>query len=105
MAATCQPEDFRRHPRGLPLAVLVPPSSCASGCHDGVVAEAGRTQLHNAALRNDEAAARERLDAGDDPNASDPEGFTPLHLAAQENAVDVARLLLGRGAEVDRVNA
>jgi ankyrin repeat protein len=65
----------------------------------------GQTELHDAALTNDVRAADARLAAGDDPNASDLEGFTPLHFAAQEGAVEVARLLLGHGADVDCTNA
>ena len=71
-----------------------------------MVIDAGeRTQLHYAALEDDVAAAESRLAAGDDPNASDREGFTPLHLAAQEGASNVARVLLDRGPDVDPVNS
>jgi ankyrin repeat protein len=63
-----------------------------------------RTEHHDAALTNDQPGAEARLAAGDDPNASDQKGFTPLHFAAQEGAVEVARLLLDHGAEVDRTN-
>jgi ankyrin repeat protein len=65
---------------------------------------AGRSELHYAALRNDALAAETRLAAGDDPNASDHEGLRPLHFAAQERALEVARLLLDHGAEVDPQN-
>lgn len=49
-------------------------------------------------------AAEASLSAGDDPNAGDVNGFTPLHFAAQERAADVARVLLDHGADVDRAN-
>jgi ankyrin repeat protein len=39
-----------------------------------------------------------------DPNARDLHGFTPLHLAAQQWAVDAARELLQGGANVDAKN-
>jgi len=68
------------------------------------VDEAGRTELHYAALKNDLPAATARLAAGDDPNASDEEGFTPLHFAAQARSAEVARVLLDHGADVDPVN-
>ena len=61
----------------------------------------GRVPLHYAA-RYEEAAAR--LDAGDDPNQADRDGFTPLHFAAQRGSLEVLRLLLDRGAEVDARN-
>jgi uncharacterized protein len=56
-------------------------------------------------LANDVSAADARLAAGDDPNQADDEDFTALHFAAQERAVEVARLLLDRGADVDAVNS
>lgn len=65
----------------------------------------GRSQLHYAASGNDSAEARASLDAGDDPDQRDRDGFTPLHFAAQEWSVEVARLLLDHGASVDSVNA
>lgn len=36
-----------------------------------------------------------------DPNAPTVRGETPLHLATRGNQVDVMRLLLKRGAQVD----
>ena len=45
------------------------------------------------------------LDAGEDPDRLNPEGFhshaTPLHHAALEGHVDIVRLLLARGARTD----
>ena len=61
---------------------------------------AGRVALHYAALDNDVA----RLVAlGTDLNAEDAQCFRPLHLAAQEHALEAAALLAA-GAEVDGVN-
>lgn len=65
---------------------------------------AGRLPLHYAAGANQDTIVEERLACGDDPDASDRQGFTPLHLAAQQGAVDAARILLDHGAQVDRVN-
>jgi ankyrin repeat protein len=42
---------------------------------------------------------------GSDANLSDKRGHTPLHFAAQQGSLDAARLLLARGAEVDRKDA
>jgi len=61
--------------------------------------------LHYAALANDVHEAERLIAAGDDPGASDAQGFTPLHFAAQERAVDAARVLLDGGAVVDQLNA
>jgi ankyrin repeat protein len=65
----------------------------------------GRTDLHYAALQDDETRARALLSSGFDVNAPDRLGFTPLHLAAQEMALTVAALLLENGAEVDPINS
>jgi ankyrin repeat protein len=65
---------------------------------------AARVGLHYAASTNDVEYALSRILAGDDVNQGDDMGFTPLHLAAQEWSLDVARLLLQRGADVDKTN-
>lgn len=57
-----------------------------------------------AALGNEPLDVAARLTAGDDPSLGDRLGFTALHLAAQEGAVEAARLLLDLGADVDPVN-
>jgi ankyrin repeat protein len=41
---------------------------------------------------------------GEDVDLRDRRGFTPLHFAAQAGSVDVARLLLDSGAEIDPTN-
>lgn len=43
---------------------------------------------------------RSALAAGDDPNAADREGFTPLHFAARSLDADAAEALLAAGADV-----
>jgi ankyrin repeat protein len=64
----------------------------------------GRTELHYAALANDRRNVGTRLAAGDDPDAPDRHGLTPLHMAAQVGAWDAARELLDHGATVDLPN-
>ncbi|SPO01763.1 uncharacterized protein DNG_04436 [Cephalotrichum gorgonifer] len=59
----------------------------------------GRTPLHVAASRGDEATARMLLDAGADISAWCYDGRTPLHLAAEHGRVGVIKLLLGRAAD------
>jgi ankyrin repeat protein len=55
-------------------------------------------------LDDDVAQAERLLAAGMDPNRGDVDGFTPLHLAAQQGALSAARLLLDHGARVDAVD-
>jgi uncharacterized protein len=65
----------------------------------------GRGPLHKVlpnCMRGTEVAeARRLLAEGYDPNARDKSGWTPLHFAAQGNAVDLAECLLTGGAAVD----
>jgi len=58
-------------------------------------------QLLCAAKHGDVDAAQRFLDQGADVNAKDEAGLTPLHLAAWRSHVEVARLLIQRGAEVN----
>jgi ankyrin repeat protein len=47
---------------------------------------------------------RALIAAGSAVNARDRDGFTPLHFAAQEHAVTIARLLIDSGADIDAAN-
>jgi RNA polymerase primary sigma factor len=52
-----------------------------------------------AVLRGVEESVRLHLDRGDDMNARDEQGMTPLMLSASKNNADICRLLLDAGAE------
>jgi ankyrin repeat protein len=64
----------------------------------------GRSALHTAAFRGDAAEVSRLLALGFAPDLPDHQGFTPLHLAAQEWHEDAARVLLDGGANVDPKN-
>lgn len=58
--------------------------------------------LIEAVIHNDAVAVRAALENGADANAClDPANVTPLHFAAQHNAVDVVALLITAGAKVN----
>jgi ankyrin repeat protein len=64
----------------------------------------GRSPLHYAACDGDAKLVRFHiLDC--DVKLHDKKGWTPLHFAAQSNAVDCARILLDAGAEIDAVDS
>ena len=46
-------------------------------------------------------ATNKLLFAGEDVNAQDKKGWTPLHFAAQEEDVDVAQILIRAGADIE----
>lgn len=73
--------------------------------HRGQMSEAAdrmaRSALHRAATLGDFAGVQSALAAGDDPNALDSAGWTPLHFAAQAQSPEVASALLLAGAAVD----
>lgn len=61
----------------------------------------GRTALHYAAAENNTVDAQELIARRVDVHAKDDNEWTALHLAAQSNSFEVARLLIEAGAEVD----
>ena len=56
--------------------------------------------LLDATRRGDVAAVRSLLEDGTDPNTAQGDGLTALHLAAQAGNLEIAKLLIGAGAEV-----
>ncbi|KAL8574487.1 hypothetical protein ACOMHN_060157 [Nucella lapillus] len=59
--------------------------------------------LWSAALSGQTDDVRKRLEKGDDVNARDKSGYTALHYAARNNHLEVCRLLLLHGSEVNAV--
>ena len=57
--------------------------------------------LHRAARQNRTDIARVLIAGGDDIDAKNNGGDTPLSFAASENSLDVAQLLIEHGAEID----
>ena len=58
-------------------------------------------ELLDATKRGDVAAVRSLLEEGADPNASQGDGLSALHLAAQAGNLDIVKVLIGAGAEVE----
>ncbi|MBK8976150.1 MAG: ankyrin repeat domain-containing protein [Planctomycetes bacterium] len=56
--------------------------------------------LHSAIAAGSFRVARQLLDAGADPNASQRGGWTPLHGAAKRGDLELVDLLVKRGADV-----
>jgi hypothetical protein len=64
--------------------------------------EDGRNELHRAVMMNDIARVQHLVTGKKiDLNEQDDEGFSALHLAAQEFRKDIVRILLDHGAVVD----
>jgi ankyrin repeat protein len=58
--------------------------------------------LIEAVIHNNQKQVRTELENGADPNAClDPALVTPLHFAAQHNALDVVSLLVTAGAKIN----
>ncbi|KAJ2964770.1 hypothetical protein NQZ79_g332 [Umbelopsis isabellina] len=115
-AASKEPEHRpKRLVRGRPRSVSVSqsrePSEEASTKKPAVKLDpkrkdtAGRTQLHKWAVRGDENAVRELLEAGANSNEKDNAGWTPLHEAALRGRLEVLKLLLQHGADPNALGA
>lgn len=57
--------------------------------------------LMEATKRGDVAAVRGLLDSGAEPNWARGDGITVLHVASEEGHLEIAKLLIGAGAEVE----
>lgn len=60
-------------------------------------------ELHRAASENDVERIHQLIDAGVSPDVADDQNMRALHAAAYANALDAARALVARGAEIDPV--
>jgi ankyrin repeat protein len=67
-----------------------------------VMAAAPATDLADAAMRGDIDAVRSQLEGGADVNANQGDGMTALHWAAHKDNLEMARMLLAAGADVER---
>jgi ankyrin repeat protein len=65
-----------------------------------LVASAAADRVTDAARRGDKAAVKQLLESGADVNGATGDGMTALHWAAQNGAVDLAKMLLFAGANV-----
>jgi uncharacterized protein len=65
-----------------------------------LVASAATDSVADAARRGDKAAVKQLLESGADVNVATGDGMTALHWAAQNGAVDLAKMLLIAGANV-----
>ncbi len=76
-----------------------------AGTPAGSMSALGWTDLHAAAADGRTSDVQELLARGDDPNAHESQGATPLHLACTGNSNDATvEALLARGAEVGAVD-
>jgi hypothetical protein len=64
-------------------------------------AEAPDISINQAVFDGNIEAIKQHLAAGTDVNAKDDNGWTPLHLAAENGRKQVAELLIAKGADVN----
>ena len=65
--------------------------------------DAPSDRLHQAVSREDAASVGVELGKGVDPNRKNRDNLTPLHLAARQGHLEIARLLLEKGADPNRM--
>jgi ankyrin repeat protein len=86
------------------LSLLQPFSSRTVRAGDQRVAKAIAPDLLTVIKDADAQSVRNRIDIGDDVNARDAEGNTPLILASLYASPQCVELLLGKGADVNAAN-
>lgn len=65
----------------------------------------GRSPLHQAVVEGDASVVARLISDGEDLASADNMGNTALHLACQQERIEVSRLLLEAGAPVDPMDA
>jgi ankyrin repeat protein len=81
---------------------------CLASCHliprftSGL---SGRKPLHDAAAHGDKVRLEEILNSNGEPvDIRDPDGNTPLHVAADRDQAEAIRFLLSHGANINATN-
>lgn len=74
------------------------------GCDEYVSLSSGLGLLHISAMSNLVSVVRGLLRYGDNVNATDDDGNTPLHYAASQGREEIFSILLSKGAHVDAKN-
>jgi hypothetical protein len=68
---------------------------------EGTERETHAPRIHEAARLQDVARVKALIHEGDDMDAFDAYGLTPLHYAALHGLLDLAKLLINRGAHLN----
>src|SRR5687767_6257160 len=100
-----RPREHDRPRRGLQAAVGVVLAALAVGCGGGGEPRMTAAALVETASQGEAASVRRILDAGVDVDARGPRGRTAVTAAAMAEQVDVVRLLVDAGADVNLQDA
>ncbi len=92
--------DQMTRPRAV-ATVLMLLLLCGAGCQRPAAVDPPGADICAAAQAGDTDEIKRLLAGGLSSNVKGPEGYGPLHFAANEGQVTVAELLLGHGADVD----
>lgn len=103
LKATMRKPKRRRDPRLAQWAALVVVALLAVGLVGAgkVATMRSPSSMFEAINRGDDGAVRWLLAIGADPNKASYDGLTPLELAVARGRTEIARMLIGRGAQVN----